>query len=459
VGPAAERDLAALIGREGVLPGDASAYLRDQTEGRGVVGAAAEAIALPASAEQVARVVSWCYEHDLPIVPRGGGSGFAGGAVPVTGGIVVALERLTAIRAFEPLLWRLEVEAGVRTATVRRLARENGLTFPPDPGAAEQSQIGGNIATNAGGPHAFKYGVTGTWVTGLEAVVAPGEIVRVGGPIRKDVAGYDLKSLLIGSEGTLGIITAAWLRLLPAPETALPVVALYPGPGPGVEAIERVLGSGILPAALEFLDEGALVAAGPAFPEAVPLHDAFMVIAEADGSEPEAHRVRDQLQEALREAAVAVHAPADRAEVERVWRWRDGVSHAVTAQLGGKVSEDIVVPIDRLAEAIAETVAIGRRHDLPACSWGHAGDGNLHSTFLVSATDEPALERAERAAAELFDLAVRLGGSVSGEHGTGWVKRGALARQWPERALEMHGQIKSALDPKGLFNPGKKLSR
>jgi glycolate oxidase subunit GlcD len=442
-----------------VLPGDTAAYLHDQTEGRGVAGEVAEAIALPASTEQVARVVAWCYERDLPIVPRGGGTGFSAGAVPVAGGIVVALERLTAIRAFEPLLWRAEVEAGVRTATVRRLARENGLTFPPDPGASEQSQIGGNIATNAGGPHAFKYGVTGTWVTGLEAVVAPGDIVRVGGPIRKDVAGYDLKSLLIGSEGTLGIITAAWLRLLPVPEASLPVVALYSGPAHGVEAIERVLGSGILPAALEFLDEGALAAAGPAFRGALPTHDAFMVIAEADGSEPEARRVRDQLEEALRDGALAVYAPADRGEVERLWRWRDGVSLAVTAQLGGKVSEDIVVPLDRLAEAISETVAIGRRHDLPACSWGHAGDGNLHSTFLVSPADESALERADRAAAELFDLAVRLGGSVSGEHGTGWVKRGALARQWPEPALELHDQVKRALDPEGLLNPGKKLAR
>ena len=155
-------------------------------------------------------------------MPRGGGTGFAGGAVPVGGGLVVGLERLSRIRALDPGLWRMHVEAGATTATVRRLARENGLLFPPDPGAAEQSQIGGNIATNAGGPHAFKYGVTGAWVTGLEAVVAPGELITVGGPIRKDVAGYDLRSLLIGSEGTLGIITAAWLRLIPAPEASLP---------------------------------------------------------------------------------------------------------------------------------------------------------------------------------------------------------------------------------------------
>jgi FAD/FMN-containing dehydrogenase len=215
------RDLARIVGADAVLPGTVAAFLVDATESRFLRGEA-DAVVLPQSAEEAARVVAWCYEHDVAIVPRGGGTGFAGGAVPVEGGVVIALERLTRVRSFDPLLWRINVEAGVRTGELRRIARQSGLMFPPDPGAAEQSQIGGNIATNAGGPHAFKYGVTGNWVTGLEAVVAPGELISIGGPIRKDVAGYDLKSLLVGSEGTLGLITAAWLRLLPAPEAFLP---------------------------------------------------------------------------------------------------------------------------------------------------------------------------------------------------------------------------------------------
>src|SRR5207248_6748531 len=170
----------------------------------------------------------------------------------------------------DPLLWRIQVEAGVTTARLRQLARENGLYFPPDPGAAEQSQVGGNVATNAGGPHAFKYGVTGAWVTGLDAVVAPGELVAFGGPIRKDVAGYDLRAALVGSEGTLGLVTAAWLRLVPAPETACPVVGFYPDRQSGCAAIAAVLGNGLLVAALEFLDEGALAAAGAAPGRAPP---------------------------------------------------------------------------------------------------------------------------------------------------------------------------------------------
>jgi len=448
-------ELERVLGAGGVLSGETAPYLSDATEGRGLRGRA-DAVALPASTEEVASVVAWCYEHDVPIVPRGGGTGFTAGAVPLAGGIVLSLERLNAVRAFDPLLWRICVEAGVRTADVRRLARENGLLFPPDPGAAEQSQIGGNIATNAGGPHAFKYGVTGAWVTGLEAVVPPGEVVAVGGPIRKDVAGYDLRGLLVGSEGTLGVITAAWLRLLPAPEAFLPVVAAYEGVTAGCAAIERVLGNGLQAAALEYLDAGALAAAGAAFPGGLPAGVRFLVVAEADGSAREAARLRDELAAVLGEEALELVVPRTPAEVAELWRWRDGVSIAVSAQRGGKVSEDIVVPLDRLREAVEETVAIGDRHGLEACSWGHAGDGNLHATFLVDPRDEMELERAERAAGELFELAVRLEGSVSGEHGLGWVKRGRLALQWSPAGVELHARIKQAFDPKNLLNPGKK---
>ncbi|MGH3266862.1 MAG: FAD-binding oxidoreductase, partial [Trebonia sp.] len=231
---ALERDLASIVGADSVHGGDVSAYRADTTETMGLIGRA-DAVVLPGSAEQVAAVVAWCYERDVAVVPRGGGTGFAGGATPVSGGVVVGLERLTRVRAFDPLLWRIQVEAGVSTATVQRLARENGLVFPVDPGAGETSQIGGNVATNAGGPHCFKYGVTRAWLTGVEAVLAPGELVTLGGPVRKDVAGYDLVGLLCGSEGTLGVITAVWLKLMPAPPCALPVCAFLPDARAGAD--------------------------------------------------------------------------------------------------------------------------------------------------------------------------------------------------------------------------------
>ncbi len=453
-----ERDLTALLGAESVRPGNTRVYLSDATESRNLRGRA-DAIALPADADAVARTVRWCYEHDVAIVPRGGGTGFTGGAVPLDGGVVLSLERLRKTRHLDPEFWRAAVEAGVVTADLRRRARENGLFFPPDPGSAEQSQLGGNIATNAGGPHAFKYGVTGAWITGLEVVLAPGELVRIGGALRKDVAGYDLKSLMIGSEGTLGVVTAAWVKLIPAPEAALPLAALYPDSETGCAAIEAILASGIVAAAIEYLDAGAVEATRGAFPVELPADARFMVIADADGTAEEAARVHEELTEVLSDGALLVHAPTDPKEINALWRWRDGASLAVTAQRGGKVSEDIVVPIDHLQEAIDATVEIGRRHDLEACSWGHAGDGNLHSTFMIDLEDPAELERAEHAAEDLFALAVALGGSVSGEHGIGLVKNGQIARQWQPAAVEMHEAIKRAFDPKGLLNPGKKLAR
>jgi glycolate oxidase subunit GlcD len=449
--------LRALVGEAHVGPPGA-AELADETETRGVRGHA-DLVVRPGTAEEVAAVVAACYASGTPIVPRGGGTGFAGGAVPVDGGVVLALERLDRVRSFDPLLWRMEVEAGVRTNEVRRLARESGLLFPPDPGAAESSQIGGNIATNAGGPHAFKYGVTGAWVTGLEAVVPPGELVRVGGAIRKDVAGYDLRSLLVGSEGTLGIVTAAWLRLIPAPEAAFPVIGAYADAAAGVAAIEGVLGNGLTVAALEYLDARALAAAAAHFPVPLPAGAAFAVIAEADGSAAAAAALADEVEHALADGALAVHAPRSPADVAALWRWRDGVSLAVTAQRGGKVSEDVVVPLDRLGDALAGTEEIAARYGLESCSWGHAGDGNLHATFLVDRGDPAELERASAAAQELFALAASLGGSISGEHGVGLLKRGALAGQWSTRAVELHEAVKQAFDPLNLLNPGKKVAR
>jgi glycolate oxidase subunit GlcD len=447
-------ELTRLVGAEHIVTDALARFSTDASEAHGVAGHA-DAAVMPGSAQEVADVLAWCYAHDVAVVPRGGGSGYVGGAVPVDGGAVIALERLTAIRELAPLQWRAHVEAGLSTRHVQRLARENGLYYAPDPGAAEQSQIGGNVATNAGGPHAFKYGVTGAWVTGLEVAVAPGELIEVGGPTRKDVGGYDLRSLLIGSEGTLGVVTAVWLKLLPAPEQRYPLAAMCADARHAGEAIAAVFGSGVVPSAMEFLDAHTLELAGPPFPDA-PSATGVLVIAEADGTGPAAAAARGELLEALREHATSVHAPTNSAEIAALWRWRDEVSLRVVAQRGGKLSEDVAVPVDRLVELLEGLTEIGTRHGLDTCSWGHAGDGNVHATFLVRRDRPEEVARAERAAHELFALTVRLGGAVSGEHGLGVVKRGALKLQWDEKARELHAAVKAAFDPKGLLNPGKK---
>ncbi len=449
-------ELSRLVGAEHVLEVPArSPYNHDSSNRRGVEGRA-DAVVLPGSAQEVATVVAWCYQHDVPIVPRGGGTGLLGGAVATQGGVVCSVERLRGIRELEPGLWRMFPEAGVSTRDVQRLARENGLFFAPDPGAAEQSQIGGNVATNAGGPHALKYGVTGSWVAGVEAVLAPGELVQVGGWAGKDVAGYDLKSLLIGSEGTLGVITAVRLRLLPAPETAIPLIVFLPTRKAGCAAICAVFAAGLRPSVLDFMDAATLAITAAAYPGEVPPQSGFALICEVDGSQAEARVQRDALVELLGEGALAVHEPPD---TRALWRWRDGANPAVTAARGAKVSEDVVFPLERLTEGLERFERIASAHGLDSCAWGHGGEGNVHATVLVDPSSDAELDAAEEIGEELFTLVVELGGSIAGEHGVGWLKRGRLASQWDRRAVELHEQIKRAFDPKGLLNPGKKLAR
>jgi FAD/FMN-containing dehydrogenase len=469
------------VGAAHVLePGPGSHYNRDAANRRGTEGRA-DAVVLPGDAHEVAGVLRWCYAHDVPLTPRGGGTGLTGGAVALQGGVVCSLERLRRVRELEPGLWRMWPEAGVSTAHVKRLAREHGLMFAPDPGAAEQAQIGGNVATNAGGPHAHKYGPTGAWVTGIEAALAPGELATFGGAARRDVGGYDIKSLLVGSEGTLGVITAVRLRLLPAPEAALPLVIFTRTRAEGCEALMEVLAAGIQPSVLDFLDgrtlaltarsypgEGAVGTAYAAGPhvgagepgarerEGIPAEAGFALLVEVDGSEGEARARRKAVLEATAQAALAVHEPRDAAAL---WRWRDGINPMVTAARGGKVSEDVVFPLERLREGLERFEQIALRHGMESCVWGHGGDGNAHATVLTDPADEAQLDAAEAVGRELFALAAELGGAVSGEHGVGWSKRGQLARQWGAPALAAHEAIKRALDPKGLLNPAKKLAR
>jgi glycolate oxidase subunit GlcD len=454
-------ELSELIGAEHVLdtPAANSPYNHDSANRRGVRGHA-DAVALPGSAQGVADVVAWCYEHDVAIVPRGGGTGLLGGAVAIDGGVVLSLQRLRAVRELEPGLWRMFVEAGMSTRDVQRLARENGLMFAPDPGAAEQSQIGGNVATNAGGPHALKYGVTGAWVAGMEVVLAPGELVQVGGWAAKDVAGYDLKSLLIGSEGTLGVITAVRLRLLPAPEAAIALVVFLATREQGCAAMCSVLAAGLRLSVLDFMDGETLRMTAGAYPGEVPAEAGFALICEVDGSQAEAAAQRDALLELMGDSppagAVAIDQPRD---AKALWRWRDGANPAVTAVRGAKRSEDVVFPLERMAEGLERFERIASAHGLRSCAWGHGGEGNVHATVLVDPANDAELDAAEAAGEQLFALVVELGGSVAGEHGVGWSKRGRLASQWDAKALELHEQIKHVFDPKGLLNPGKKLAR
>ncbi len=331
------------------------------------------------------------------------------------------------------------------------------------------------MATNAGGPHALKYGVTGAWVAGMEVVLAPGELVQVGGWAGKDVAGYDLKSLLIGSEGTLGVLTAVRLRLLPAPEEALTLVVFLGTREQGCAAIEAVFAAGLRPSVLDFLDGETLRALAGSYPAAVdvgtaaeagmaadagaaadagiPREAGFALVCEVDGTSEEARAQRASLLELMSgppAQALAVHEPAD---TRALWRWRDGANPAVTAVRGGKVSEDVVFPVERLAEGLARFELIASEHGARSCAWGHGGDGNVHATVLVDPASEAELDAAEAVGEELFGLVVELGGSIAGEHGVGWHKRGRLESQWHARALDAARADQACVRPEGPVQP------
>jgi FAD/FMN-containing dehydrogenase len=362
----------------------------------------------------------------------------AGGAVPADGGVVIALERMARVRALEPGCWRIAVDAGLTTAHAQRIARENGLFLPPNPGAAEQSQLGGNLATNAAGPRAFKYGSIGGFVTGLEVAIPPGELLSIGGAASRDVAG-------------------CWLRLLPAPDTRATAVAFYPSTERLAAGVLGVLASGRVPAAVEYLDGGALSAVASTYPGDLPPAAAGAILVELDGSGREVAAAAEEIAEALGSSSLARPLTVTGPRSDRLLAWRESVSSAVAAQAGAKLSEDVSVPVEHLAQVIDAVIELGARHGLQACSWGHAGNGTIHASFLVSPESDEELTRAQQAAAELFSLTIDVGGSVSGEHGVGMLKRELLERQWPGPAVRLHRDIKSLFDPKNLMNPGKKL--
>jgi glycolate oxidase subunit GlcD len=417
----------------------------------------ADAWVRPKTPGEVAGVLAWCYERGVAVTPRGGATGLSGGAVPLSGGVVIALDRLTRVGGVDHRRWLLDVGAGVTTAHVHRLARENGLNFPPDPGAAEQSQIGGNIATNAGGPHALKYGATRAWVTGIEAVLAPGELVRLGAPVRKDSSELDLKSLLVGSEGTLGIITGALVRLTPAPEERVGGLALFADARAGATAVGDLLASGVLPAAVEYFDAATLALVAATCPVELPTGTAFGLLIEVDGRAGEAAREWREVEDALAGSSSAVLRAGTAGELQRLWDWRHSFPGVVMTLRGGFRSGDVVVPVDQLADALQRTGEIGREYGLRTCSFGHGGDGNLHPAFMIDPRDAGEIERAHRAADALADMALELGGTVSGEHGIGSLKARFMARQCSPAVLRAQAAVRLALDPKLLLNPGKKV--
>ncbi|MCX8090036.1 MAG: FAD-binding protein [Verrucomicrobiae bacterium] len=415
-----------------------------------------EAVARPRSTRSVAALMRFAHRHRIPVTPRGGGHGYVGGCVPARGGIVLSLERMNRILEINPRDFVAVVQAGVVTARLQEAVERRGLFYPPDPASRAESFIGGNIATNAGGPRCLKYGVTRDYVLGLEVVLADGTIARLGGRTHKNKTGFDLARLFVGSEGLLGVITEATLKLLPLPPERAVLAVGFGTMHAAVRALQTVFEAGVLPAAAELADEFTLAAAHRRTGSDRLAGCRAMLILELDG-QPRA--VREELRSVenlvRRQRPRFVQRGLGAAQAEALWSIRREFSYALRDTGLTKLNEDIVVPRGRLEDLFRFTARLQRKHRLPIACFGHAGDGNIHCNVMVDTGDADAVRRSRAALDELFQQVVAWGGAITGEHGIGLAKQ----RWWPlavsPEVRALHRTLKRALDPKGILNPGK----
>jgi glycolate oxidase len=398
-----------------------------------------------------------CNEHRVPLVVRGAGTGYTGGAVPTQGGVVLSMARLNRILEIDEANLIAVVEPNVINGDLQRAVERVGLFYPPDPASLETSSIGGNVAECAGGPRAFKYGTTKRYVLALEAVLPTGEIVHTGSKAVKNVVGYDLTQLLVGSEGTLAIITKITLRLIPMPPARATLSASFASVRSAVDAVSALIARRAIPAAIELIDEDSLRAVEKHVGRSVVVSQAVaLLIVECDGTpaavEEEIARVAAACADAR---ALEVSRATTEAERDELWYVRRQVSLALRATGLLKINHDVVVPRGRVPELFDVIADLKRRHRLRVASFGHAGDGNIHVNLMVNPDDQAECARATQAERELFEHVVALEGSISGEHGIGFAKARYLPIELAPEEIALMKRLKTAFDPNGILNPGK----
>lgn len=451
---ALDTTLAALLGDDGWRTDEATRLAHAEDDSRR--HALPDAVAFPRTREQVAALVRVCREHRMPLIARGSGTGTTGAAVPVQGGVVVSFARMNRILDIRPQDRCAVVEPGVLNGDLQDALMPHGLFWPPDPSSAALCSIGGNFATNAGGPRAVKYGATRDNVLGLVAVTGNGDIIRCGGPWTKDATGYDLTHLLIGSEGTLALIVEATLKLAPRPLAQAGLRAFYRDAASAAAAVARLMNQPLTPTMLEFMDQRSLHLLrnnGTDVPEA-----GAMLLIEADGD----HDTLPLALAALGAAAegdglLSLDVATDGSAHDRLWAARKALSPALRSIAPGKINEDVVVPVSRIPDLVSGVEALATEFDLPIVTFGHAGNGNLHVNILYHPDDAAQNARAHAALPRLFALTLSLGGTLSGEHGIGLAKRDFMADAFTPATLAAMHAVKAALDPDGILNPGKVL--
>jgi glycolate oxidase len=415
-----------------------------------------EAVIDPGSTQEVSAILQVCNRERIAVIPRGMASGLAAGTVPENGGLVLNLVRLNRILEIDMDNMMVTVQTGVITADLQTEVEKLGLFYPPDPSSIRHSTLGGNVACNAGGPRCLKYGITGDYVMALEVVLADGRVMRVGGKAIKNVTGYDLVSLFVGSEGTLGVITEITLKLIARPEATRTAQAIFPRLEDASKAVNAVLRGGIVPATLELMDETAINCVEDALHLGLPRDAEAILIIETDGDEADATRDMQVVARICREGGASeVRVAKTAAESAELWRARRSISGSLGRKRPNKLGEDISVPRSAIPEMIARIKEISARRNLPIVIFGHAGDGNLHPNILFDKRDEEEWQRVEAAVGDLFHAAVEVGGTLSGEHGVGLLKRPYLEMALGATSLEMQKRIKQAWDPNNILNPGK----
>jgi glycolate oxidase len=418
-----------------------------------------EAVVLPRSAEEIAAILRLANEARFPVTARGGGVGYTGGAVPVEGGIVIGTDRMNHIKEINADDLYVVTEPGVTTYALQQSVEAHGLFYPPDPASYKNSFIGGNIAENAGGMRSAKYGVTKHYVLGLEVVTPTGEIITTGGRTSKNVVGFDLTGLICGSEGMLGIITEATLRLLPLPEATRTVRATFHTMSAACACVPRFTRARVTPVAVEVLDQNSIRAVELEFAFGLPMDAGALLIVSVDGSSEEVERTSLIVEEVMREGGgFDLLRSRTREEEERLWDVRRALSPAIKKYGTLKLNEDVVVPRSRVPELVERVLEIGRRHETFVVNFGHAGDGNIHVNFMCDRADPQAVARARAAVRDTFAAAIELQGTISGEHGIGYVKAPYMEMAVTQTTLEAMRRIKRALDPLGILNPGKVFS-
>jgi len=453
--PNSESDLAGIVGSEHVLtePEDLIPYGFD---GTAAIRTRPGVVVLPGSSEEVAQCVTWARSHGVPVTTRGSGTGLSGGSVPPSEGLVLCVVRMNKVLEVDPSNLTVRAQCGAITQQIDDAAGEHGLFYPPDPGSMKISTIGGNVAENSGGLRGLKYGVTRDYVMGLEVVLPDGRLVRLGSACVKDVAGYSMKDVFVGSEGSLGIITEVLLKLLPRPAARRTLLAHYDRIEAAAETVSAIIAAKIIPCTLEFLDGMTVRCVEDYARIGLPVDCAALLLMETDGHPAAVEDEAERMMEIARaHGATSVTKAKDDAEAARLANARRSAFSALARVRPTTILEDVTVPRSALAEMVTFISATAARLDLTVGTFGHMGDGNLHPTFLTDERDEAEMKRVHEALDIIVSKTLDLGGTITGEHGVGLAKKPWLRQQLGDASYDLMRQLKEAIDPNGLLNPGK----